>query len=98
MAMLFPIQWNEPFGLVMLEAMACGTPVLAMPGGSVLEIVRDGISGYVCRSVSQLAKRVHDLHFNPSDLRQYVQDNFSLDRMVANYASVYKDSLAQCRI
>jgi glycosyltransferase involved in cell wall biosynthesis len=95
MAMLFPIQWNEPFGLVMLEAMACGTPVLAMPGGSVSEIVRDGISGYVCRSVSQLAKKVHDLHFSPGDLRQYVQNNFSLDRMVANYVSVYKDSLAQ---
>lgn len=79
----------------MLEAMACGTPVLAMPGGSVPEIVRDGISGYVCRSVLQLAKRVHDLHFNPSDLRQYVQDNFSLDRMVANYASVYKNALAK---
>jgi glycosyltransferase involved in cell wall biosynthesis len=43
--MLFPIQWKEPFGLVMLEAMACGTPVLAMPGGSVSEVVRDGVSG-----------------------------------------------------
>ena len=98
MAMLFPIQWNEPFGLVMLEAMACGTPVLAMPGGSVREIVQDGISGYVCRFVAQLAKRVHDLYFCPGYLRQYVQDNFSLDRMVANYASVYKDALAQCCI
>jgi glycosyltransferase involved in cell wall biosynthesis len=48
MAMLFPIQWNEPFGLVVVEAMACGTPVLAMPGGSVPEIVRDGTSGYIC--------------------------------------------------
>jgi glycosyltransferase involved in cell wall biosynthesis len=95
---LFPIQWNEPFGLVMLEAMACGTPVLAMPGDSVPEIVQDGISGYVCRSVSQLAKKVRDLHFSPGDPRQYVQENFSLDRMVANYASVYKDALAQCRI
>jgi len=95
MAMLFPIQWNEPFGLVMLEAMACGTPVLAMPGGSVPEIVRDGITGYVCRSVLQLAKRVHDLHFSPADLRQYVRENFSLDRMVANYASVYEDAQAQ---
>src|SRR5437764_4287804 len=48
LAMLFPIQWNEPFGLVMVEAMACGTPVLAMPGGSVPEVVRDGVSGYIC--------------------------------------------------
>ena len=69
-----------------------------MPGGSVREIVQDGISGYVCRFVAQLAKRVHDLYFCPGYLRQYVQDNFSLDRMVANYASVYKDALAQCCI
>jgi glycosyltransferase involved in cell wall biosynthesis len=95
MAMLFPIQWNEPFGLVMLEAMACGTPVLALPGGSVPEIVREGISGYVCRSVSQLAKRVQDLYISPRHLRQYVQENFSLERMVANYVSVYKDALVQ---
>ncbi len=46
LAMLFPIQWNEPFGLVMIEAMACGTPVLALPGGAVEEVVRDGISGF----------------------------------------------------
>jgi glycosyltransferase involved in cell wall biosynthesis len=70
MAMLFPIQWNEPFGLVMWEAMACGTPVLALPGGSVPEIVREGISGYVCRSVSQLAKRVQYLSISPRHLRQ----------------------------
>ncbi len=46
--MLFPIQWNEPFGLVMIEAMACGTPVLALPGGAVEEVIRAGLSGFVC--------------------------------------------------
>ena len=51
MAMLFPIEWDEPFGLVMVEAMATGTPVIAFPGGSVAEIVRDGISGFVCSGV-----------------------------------------------
>src|SRR5947199_749702 len=61
MAMLFPIQWNEPFGLVMVEAMACGTPVLALRGGSVPEIVRDGISGYICRSVREMATRVKNI-------------------------------------
>src|SRR5439155_21276517 len=57
MAMLFPIQWNEPFGLVLVEAMACGTPVLALPGGSVPEIVRDGVSGYLCTSVEEMTNR-----------------------------------------
>src|SRR5579863_4461221 len=69
LAMLFPIQWNEPFGLVMIEAMACGTPVLAMPGGSVPEVVQDGVSGYICRSVRSMAKRVGELNFKPSAVR-----------------------------
>ncbi|HET7205541.1 MAG TPA: glycosyltransferase family 4 protein [Terriglobales bacterium] len=91
MAMLFPIQWSEPFGLVMVEAMACGTPVLAMPGGSVREVVRDGVSGYICRTVQQLVKRVGELNFEPRSVRQYVQDNFSLERMVRNYLALYQD-------
>jgi len=95
LAMLFPIQWNEPFGLVMVEAMACGTPVLAMPGGSVPEIVRDGISGYICRTVPQLVRHVKNLHFDPVALRQYVNDNFSLDRMVSRYVELYQRALAE---
>ena len=93
MAMLFPIKWNEPFGLVMVEAMACGTPVLALPGGSVPEIVRDGISGYICRSVREMAKRVKNIEISPRALRQYVEENFSLERMVAQYASLYEETL-----
>jgi glycosyltransferase involved in cell wall biosynthesis len=95
LAMLFPIQWHEPFGLVMVEAMACGTPVLALPGGSVPEIVREGVSGYICRSVSQLVKAVGKLErtkLNPADLRRYVQENFSLERMVAGYSDLYADA------
>ena len=57
-ALLFPIQWEEPFGLVMIEAMACGTPVLALPGGSVDEVVRDGVSGWICRNVDDMAARI----------------------------------------
>lgn len=95
MAMLFPIQWNEPFGLVMVEAMACGTPVLAMPGGSVPEVIENGVSGYICRTVQQMAKRVGELHFEPKAVRQYVEDNFSLQRMVANYLALYEDALRE---
>jgi glycosyltransferase involved in cell wall biosynthesis len=95
MAMLFPIQWNEPFGLVMVEAMACGTPVLALAGGSVTEVVQDGVSGYVCRSVRELAKRVTQLSFDSAALRRYVEENFSLDRMVAKYAELYSQAVAE---
>jgi glycosyltransferase involved in cell wall biosynthesis len=93
MAMLFPIQWNEPFGLVMVEAMACGTPVLAMPGGSVPEVVREGISGHICRSVAQMAKRAQNLKFDPVAVRQYVAENFSIERMARRYAAVYETAL-----
>lgn len=96
-AMLFPIQWNEPFGLVMVEAMACGTPVLAMPGGSVPEVVREGVSGHVCRSVVQMSKRARDLHFNPVAVRQYVADNFSIERMARDYAGVYETALQEAQ-
>jgi glycosyltransferase involved in cell wall biosynthesis len=93
MAMLFPIQWNEPFGLVMVEAMACGTPVIAMPGGSVPEIVREGVSGHICRSVREMANRIKNLSLTPATVRQYVTDNFSIDKMVQNYIGLYKETL-----
>jgi glycosyltransferase involved in cell wall biosynthesis len=91
LAMLFPIQWNEPFGLVMVEAMACGTPVLALRGGSVPEVVRDGVSGYICRSARDMVKRVRNLQFPPASVRHYVEENFALPRMVARYISLYRD-------
>ena len=92
LAMLFPIQWNEPFGLVMVEAMACGTPVLALRGGSVPEVVKDGVSGYICRSVRDLAQKVKQLNFEPAALRRYVDENFSLERMVAKYVDLYEQA------
>lgn len=97
MAMLFPIQWNEPFGLVMVESMACGTPVIAMPGGSVPEVVQNGVSGYICRTVQQMVKRVGELNFEPRAVRKYVEDNFSLERMVNKYIALYDDALKEAR-
>lgn len=94
-AMLFPIQWNEPFGLVMIEAMACGTPVLALPGGSVPEIVRDGVSGWICRDVDEMAVRARDRQISPASCRQYVAHNFSLDLMVRRYEAVYETAIAE---
>ena len=95
-AMLFPIQWDEPFGLVMIEAMACGTPVLALPGGSVPEIVADGVSGFVCHSVDEMAQRVEDVeNLRPRVVREYVEQNFSLDHMVGEYVRMYEEIAAQ---
>jgi glycosyltransferase involved in cell wall biosynthesis len=92
-AMLFPIQWNEPFGLVMVEAMACGTPVLAMPGGSVPEVVQPGVSGYICRSVTQMARHASNIDLSPDVVRNYVEENFSIDRMAGGYIEVYEKVL-----
>jgi len=90
MAMLFPIQWNEPFGLVMIEAMACGTPVIALKGGSVPEVIRDGISGYVCESIDEMVDRARNLSIPPTTIRQYAAERFSVEVMVAKYIELYE--------
>jgi glycosyltransferase involved in cell wall biosynthesis len=97
MAMLFPIQWDEPFGLVMVEAMACGTPVLAMPGGSVPEVVRNGVSGYVCNSIEEMAGHAMNLQLDPAEVRNYVEQNFSIGKMVREYVNLYKHVLEDRR-
>ena len=92
MALLFPIEWNEPFGLVMIEAMACGTPVIALPGGSVAEVVSDGISGYVCQSPDEMVERIRNLSIPNAIIRQYAQKHFSAETMAMKYVGLY-DSL-----
>lgn len=96
-AMLFPIQWDEPFGLVMIEAMACGTPVLALPGGSVPEVIRDGVSGYCCQTPEEMALRACNLpgQLKPVSVRQYCQQYFSLERMVADYLGLYQEMVGE---
>jgi len=94
-AMVFPILWDEPFGLVMIEAMACGTPVLALPGGSVPEIVRDGVSGYLCRDVEDMAQHARDLAIPPQVVRAYAEERFSLVRMVKEYQALYEELIAR---
>ena len=88
-ALLFPIQWHEPFGLVMIEAMACGTPVLALPGGAVREVVADGVSGWMCASVAEMAERARDLRHPRVVVPDYVDQQFSVGRMAASYESLY---------
>lgn len=90
LGLLFPIGWDEPFGLVMIEAMACGTPVLAFPAGSVPEVLEDGVSGYICASVDEMAGRVPDLQkLAPDKVREYVEQHFSVQCMADKYAALY---------
>jgi glycosyltransferase involved in cell wall biosynthesis len=93
LAFLFPIQWNEPFGLVMIEAMACGTPVLALRGGAVEEVVANGISGWVCDSAAELAEKASAPAISPNECRRYMEQRFSLSRMVCEYVRLYRDLL-----
>ena len=89
-ALLFPIQWDEPFGLVMIEAMACGTPVIALPGGSVSEIVRNGATGWICGDIEEMARRAARPGVSPWTCREEVEGRFSVERMAADYESLYE--------
>jgi glycosyltransferase involved in cell wall biosynthesis len=97
-ALLFPIDWPEPFGLVMTEAMACGTPVIARALGSVPEIVRDGITGFCCTSVQEMVDAVEAVGLlNPRDCRDDVERRFSAPVMLAGYEQVYRLAIARTR-
>lgn len=95
-ALLFPIDWPEPFGLVMTEAMACGTPVIARALGSVPEIVRDGITGFCCASVPEMIEAVGMVaSLNPRDCREDVERRFCASVMVTGYERIYRSVLAR---
>ncbi len=98
MAMLFPIQWDEPFGLVLVESMACGTPVLAMPGGSVKEIVKEGMGGRVRNTAKELAVCAKNLDIAPATVRAYVEEFFSAERMVEDYIELYSAIISNTAI
>jgi glycosyltransferase involved in cell wall biosynthesis len=93
LAMLFPVQWDEPFGLVMIEAMACGTPVLALPGGAVAEVVREGVSGNVRGSAADLVECARNLKIPATTVRAYAEEFFSVQRMTRDYISLYSEIL-----
>lgn len=91
--LLFPIQWEEPFGLVLVEALACGTPVLAFRRGSVPEIVQDGVSGYLVDTVDQMAAAVRKCGEISPDACRKSAERFSVGRMVDGYEAVFKQLL-----
>lgn len=89
-ATLFPITWREPFGLVMGESMACGTPVIAMSLGAAPEVVADGKTGFLCHSLDDCVEAVAKVpELDRRHCRQHVEANFSIQRMVDGYEAVY---------
>lgn len=94
-AMIFPIQWPEPFGLVMAEAMACGTPVVACPAGAAVELVDDGITGFLRDSIDDLTEAVGRAgECSPEACRARVAKQFSAAAMVSGYEALYERVLA----
>ena len=85
-AFIFPILWEEPFGLVMIEAMACGTPVVAFNRGAVSEVLRDGLTGYVVDNHSQMVEAVKKIgSIDRVACRKHVEENFTVEKMVNDY-------------
>jgi glycosyltransferase involved in cell wall biosynthesis len=90
-ALVFPIEWPEPFGLVMIEAMACGTPVIAWRRGSVPEVVDDGVTGFVVDSVGEAVGALHRLEqLDRAVCRRVFEQRFDAERMAADYVEVYR--------
>lgn len=90
-ALLFPIDWPEPFGLVMIEAMACGTPVIAWDNGSVPEVIEDGLTGFIVRSEAEAARAVARLSsLNRRAIRDRFEERFSSVAMACRYLEIYE--------
>ena len=93
-ALLFPIRWNEPFGMVMIEALACGTPVLAFPEGAAPEVIRHGKTGFLCHDEVDMAEAIGRVHtIDRRDCRAEVEGYFSSARMVDEYLALFQDML-----
>ncbi len=95
-ALVFPIDWPEPFGLVVIEALACGTPVIAYPGGAVREIMRDGVTGFIVEDIDEAVAAVGRVgQLDRAACRREFEARFSARRMAEDYLRVYHDALAQ---
>jgi glycosyltransferase involved in cell wall biosynthesis len=93
--LLFPVRWPEPFGMVMIEAMACGTPVVALRCGSVPEVVVDGSTGFICSAPSELPTAIEKAtDLRPAACRAHVARHFDLTAMAEGYEKVYAQLVA----
>src|SRR5262249_16088352 len=93
---LFPIEWEEPFGLVMIESMACGTPVIATRHGAVAEVIEDGVSGIIVDDYRQMPAALERAdQLDPLQLTRYVQHRYPPQRIVEDYLRCSEE--AACR-
>jgi glycosyltransferase involved in cell wall biosynthesis len=91
---VFPIQWEEPFGIVMVEAMACGTPVVALRAGSVPKVVEDGVTGFICDSPEELPAAIERVgEIDARACRERALEHFGVEAMVSGYESAYLSAL-----
>jgi glycosyltransferase involved in cell wall biosynthesis len=94
--LLFPIAWREPFGLAMIEAMACGTPVVAFRNGSVPEVVDDGVTGFIVDNEAAAAAATHRLRtLDRARIRRVFEERFTARRMAEDYVTVYRRLMAR---
>jgi glycosyltransferase involved in cell wall biosynthesis len=90
-ALLFPIDWPEPFGLVMIEAMSCGTPVIAFRAGSVPEVIEDGITGFIVEGEDEAVQAIHRLQeLDRRKIRARFEERFTATRMARDYIALYQ--------
>jgi glycosyltransferase involved in cell wall biosynthesis len=95
-ALLMPVQWEEPFGMVMIEAMACGTPVIAFRRGSTPEVVSDRKTGYIVNDVTEMVQAIKKINkISRQQTRKRVEIYFSIEKMVNGYIKVYERVIAE---
>lgn len=98
-ALLMPVQWEEPFGLTMVEAMACGTPVVAMRRGSVPEVIVDGKTGFIVNSTIEMAEALEKLRtIKRKDCRDHVLSHFSNSHMLSGYEKAFEEIIAKNKL
>jgi glycosyltransferase involved in cell wall biosynthesis len=97
-ALIFPVEWPEPFGLVVAEALACGTPVIATPRGGIPEIVRHGIEGFLTDDTDEMVAAVEAVgSIEPETCRKRIEERFNPKTMAAGYRSAYEEVESQCQ-
>ena len=93
-ALLFPIKWEEPFGLVMIEAMACGTPVIAYPNGAAPEVVEDRKTGFIVKNINETSKAIKNIDIiDRRKCRERVERYFTMEKMINEYEKLMKKLL-----